>query len=73
MTVAFVSTQLKWKESTDVEIQPNNLNGLKRESLIRLSKIATLDKEMALELLGAVDKEKLEEINTNLLKIFGLV
>ncbi|CAM3378608.1 type II toxin-antitoxin system PemK/MazF family toxin [Aequorivita lipolytica] len=55
ITIAFISTQLKWKEQTDVEIQPNQNNGLKKNSLIRLSKLVTLDKTLALGLLGNVD------------------
>ncbi|MBK5212794.1 MAG: type II toxin-antitoxin system PemK/MazF family toxin [Flavobacteriaceae bacterium] len=73
ITVAFVSTQLKWKEATDVEIQPNLKNGLKKASLIRLSKLATLDKTLALGLLGNVDNTILKEIDKNLINIFGLV
>ena len=72
ITLAFISTELKWKEATDVEIQSNQKNGLKKDSLIRLSKIATLDKTLALGLLGNVDNIMLEEINKNLIKIFGL-
>ncbi|MEX0811248.1 MAG: type II toxin-antitoxin system PemK/MazF family toxin [Chitinophagales bacterium] len=44
ITVTFISTQLKWKEETDVLLKPSKKNGLKKDSLIRLSKIATIDK-----------------------------
>jgi mRNA interferase MazF len=37
VTVVFISTQLKWKEKTDILLQPTKDNGLKKESLIRLS------------------------------------
>jgi mRNA interferase MazF len=72
ITVAFISTQLKWKDPTDVEIQSNLKNGLKKDSLIRLSKIATLDKTLALGLIGNVDETILKEIDRNLIKIFAL-
>jgi len=43
VTVAFISTQLHWQEHTDVFIDPTIENGLKKRSLLRLSKLATLD------------------------------
>lgn len=54
VTVAFISTQLKWKESTDVLLTPNKENGLKKESLIRLSKIATIDRDLVLGRMGSI-------------------
>ncbi len=35
--LAFISTQIKWIEDTDILLKPDNENGLKRESIIRLS------------------------------------
>ena len=52
ITVAFVSTQLKWKEEADLLIKPSIENGLKKDSIIRLSKLATIDKDLAIGLLG---------------------
>ncbi|MFZ4057234.1 MAG: type II toxin-antitoxin system PemK/MazF family toxin [Ferruginibacter sp.] len=51
-TVCFITTQLQWQEITDVELAPNSSNGLRMQSLIRTSKIATLDKSLAKGLLG---------------------
>ena len=51
MTVAFISTQVKWKEETDISLKPTKKNGLKKESIIRLSKLATLIKTLPLDLL----------------------
>ena len=36
VTVSFISTQIHWKEDTDLILQPDKNNGLKKESLIRL-------------------------------------
>jgi mRNA interferase MazF len=47
ITVCFITTQLLWQEPTDVLLQPKSSNGLKKPSLIRVSKIATLDKALA--------------------------
>lgn len=42
LTVCFITTQTQWQEPTDILIQPTNANGLRKPSLIRVSKIATL-------------------------------
>lgn len=43
VTVAFITSQLKWKEKFDVVLQPAIENGLKQTSLIRITKLATID------------------------------
>ena len=43
VTLAFISTQLHWQENTDLVLNPSSTNGLKKPSLIRLSKLATVD------------------------------
>ena len=60
VTLAFISTQVKWKEESDVLLKPNKNNGLKKESLLRLSKIATIDKNLALGRIGRMDSFELE-------------
>ncbi|NOZ46005.1 MAG: type II toxin-antitoxin system PemK/MazF family toxin [Chlorobi bacterium] len=72
ITVSFITTQIKWKESTDIIIQPNELTGLKKESLIRLSKIATIDTDIVLGKLGEVNQATLNHIDENLRILFGL-
>jgi mRNA interferase MazF len=63
---------LKWKETTDIEISPSKTNGIKKGSLIRLSKMATVDKSLALGKLGDLDNKYLTELNKNLKLIFEL-
>lgn len=72
ITVAFVSTQLKWKESTDVELIPSPINGLKKDSIIRLSKLATIDKKLAIGSIGKLSVQELNLVNQNLKIIFDL-
>ena len=72
ITVAFISTQLKWKEKTDILLDPTKENGLKKESLIRLSKLATIDKDLALGKLGRISNESIILVNNNLKKILKL-
>ena len=42
LTVCFITTQANWQEPTDVSLIPSATNGLRKPSLIRISKIATL-------------------------------
>ncbi len=72
ITVAFISTQSRWKEDTDLVLQPNENNGLKKESLVRLSKLATLEKSLAIGLLGRIDPDQLQLLNRNLKSLFLL-
>lgn len=72
ITVAFISTQIRRKEETDVFLEPTKGNDLKKSSLLRLSKFATIDKNLAIGLIGKVDDKTISEINTNLKKILRL-
>ena len=56
--VAFISTQIKWKENTDVLLNPSNENGLKKDSLVRLSKLATIDKYLAIGLADHISERE---------------
>lgn len=73
VTVCFISTQLQWQENTDVQISPTSINGLRKESLIRTSKIATLDKVLTKGLLGRLNPNELNDLNNQLKVVFQLV
>lgn len=68
-TVCFITTQVQWQEATDLLLLPNSTNGLIKQSLIRISKIATLDKKLAKGLLGKLTSLEVAELN-NKLKLF---
>lgn len=72
VTVCFVTTQLKWQEEFDVTVLPAASNGLKKPSLIRLSKLATIDKELIIGRLGALDEQYLYTVNKNLISLLKL-
>ena len=72
ITAAFISTQLNWREESDVLLLPDTSSGLKKESLIRLSKLATIDKDLVIGRLGSLDETTLKLIDGNLKKIFKL-
>jgi mRNA interferase MazF len=66
VTVCFITTQLQWQEFTDVQLLPTLGNGLRKKSLIRTSKIATLDKTLAKGLLGRLTTAELNVLNNKL-------
>lgn len=72
VTVSFVSTQLHWKEPADLLLRPNVSNGLKRPSLVRIGKIATIDKELVIGKLGQLENKTLEELDRKLIQIFDI-
>ncbi len=72
VTVAFITTQLHYKEETDVIISEFKEAGLKKVSLIRLNKIATIDKSIVLGKLGELESYIVEEIKSNLRVLFEL-
>jgi mRNA interferase MazF len=73
ITVSFITTQLKWQEEFDVKVEPAPINGLKRTSLIRLSKLATLEKDLAIGKLGSLSEDELINVDRNLAKLFKLI
>ena len=72
ITVSFITTQLKWQENSDIRLEPSNQNGLKKTSLIRLSKITTIDKELVIGKLGQLTDTETEGVNQGLIDLFGL-
>src|SRR5258706_3814520 len=66
LTVCFITTQIQWQEPTDVTLLPNLTNRIKKQSLIRTSKIATLDRSLGKGLLGRLTPNELTELNNKL-------
>ncbi|WP_194975155.1 type II toxin-antitoxin system PemK/MazF family toxin [Aquiflexum lacus] len=72
VTVSFISTQLHWQEPSDLLLQPNSINGLKKPSLIRIGKIATIEKSLVIGKLGNIDSEEIGELNKKLIQVFNI-
>lgn len=72
VTAAFLSTQAVEKESTDILISPSPENGLKKQSLLRLNKIATLSKDLILGRLGSLTNDEIKMVDKNLVKLFQI-
>lgn len=72
ITVCFISTQLHWEEKTDLILKPSKINGLKKESLIKISKIATIDRNLIIGKLGNIDFDSKRELDKRLIKLFKI-
>ncbi len=72
VTICFITTQLKWQTAFDIVIYPSQTNGLKKTSLVRLNKFATIDKDRIIGLLGNLDDKYRAELNRNLINILKL-
>ena len=72
MTVSFITSQLGWQEKTDLILLPNSNNNLKTKSLLRVGKIAILDKGLAKGLLGNLTLDELSKLDEKLRQVFSL-
>jgi mRNA interferase MazF len=72
ITVSFITTQINSKENTDIFLTPNADNGLKKQSLLRVNKIDTLNKILAKGLMDKLSSNEINELNTNLKIVFQL-
>ena len=66
ITVCFITTQLHWQEPSDLVLFPSASNGLKKQSLVRIGKIATLSTALAKGFLGRLGNAELDELNKKL-------
>ncbi len=71
--VSFISSVNKKRLSNfDIRIQPSSSNGLKTVSVVKLNKIATLQKKILVGEIGKIKKEDLGVINSKLKKMLKI-
>lgn len=74
--VAFVSSQLIYRDKVDILIKKSSpefeKTGLKIDSIIRLRKMAAINKKIILGQLGSVGPNIQKEVSKNLKIVFGL-
>ena len=63
---------MHWQEPTDLLLQPNSTNGLNKPSLVRICKIATIDKALLIGKLGNIDDKEIEELDKKLIQLFDI-
>src|SRR5574343_117525 len=72
LTVSFITSQIGWQEPSDLLLEPSSLNGLRKVSLLRTNKIATLDRTLAKGLLGSLSESEILDLNKRLKLLFQL-
>ena len=72
VTVSFITTQSGWNDKAALAVKPSATNGLKKESLVRLNKLATIDKELILGKIGSLSKDELMAVNQKLKEVLQL-
>jgi mRNA interferase MazF len=70
--LAFISTNAKRRGKFEVLLKMNGKNGLKSDSVVLVSKIATLEKKMILGTIGKLSNEEIVLIKTKLKSLFDL-
>ncbi len=71
-TACFITTKIELEEKSDLFLSSNTVNGLKKDSVIRISKIATIDRQLAKGLLGKLSPEELNDFNLKLKSLLKL-
>lgn len=72
VTVAFITSKIIKQEENDFEVHPDNKNGLRIDSIIKLNKLATIDKELVLGELGKLSDSDLKTIDKKLISVFSI-
>ncbi|MCY7410281.1 MAG: type II toxin-antitoxin system PemK/MazF family toxin [Chitinophagales bacterium] len=72
VTVAFITSQLKWREPYDVLLKRDAINGFREDSLLVIHKISTINKELIEGYIGCVEPATLIEIDQNLISVFKI-
>lgn len=70
--VAFITSRVNRKEKFDIEKAPNSENGLKFDSLLRLTKLVTLERSLVLGKMGEADPKTIKTIDTSLIELFAI-
>lgn len=72
-SVAFISSVKQIRVGVfEIRVKASSANGLKRDSILKIDKIATLQKKIILGELGVLEKELMKAMNMKLGQLFGL-
>jgi mRNA interferase MazF len=72
ITVAFLTTNLQQVNNTDMLLHKNTINRLKKDSLVKMNKIATLDHSLAMGKVGQLAENELKEVDRKLVILFNI-
>jgi mRNA interferase MazF len=72
ITVCFISSQINYFNEFDFHLYPNDSNRLKKESLVKLNKLATIDKDLVIGRIGSLSEKEITILDLNLRGILKL-
>ena len=72
LIVAFITSVLSVKFTGDIPLVKSDKNGLKKDSVLKLSKLATLSKELVAGRIGFFTEEEIKEVNRGLQEMFQI-
>ncbi|MBU4537865.1 MAG: type II toxin-antitoxin system PemK/MazF family toxin [Weeksellaceae bacterium] len=72
VTVSFITSNLRLKNEYDLEIKKSKYNFLKVDSVLKTSKIATLNKDLVVGMLGVLNAHEISQMNEKLKELLKL-
>jgi mRNA interferase MazF len=72
-TLAFISSVIDNQGPFDLQLKPNSANNLKKESVLKVSKLATLSRKIIIGKIGAVSKKDILSIDNILIRYFRIL
>ncbi len=72
IVLAFITTKLFYDQVASIQLTPSKTNGLKSDSMIRIDKVMTFDRELVIGKLGNVSNEKINEVNRKMIDCYHL-
>jgi len=72
VVVAFISTQIQRQENEDLFLVASHENGLKKDSIVVLRKLATVDRALAIGRIGILGDNDIVLLNKKLKILFQL-
>lgn len=73
VVLAFITTKLFYEKESSIVVESSDETGLKKQSLIRLDKLVTLDNELVIGKLGKITDSKLSEVNQKMTQLYRLI
>jgi len=72
-TLAFISSVIDNNGPYDLKLKPTKTNNLKKESVLKVSKLATLSRRIIIGKVGSVSKKDVTSIDRLLIKYFQIL
>ena len=72
VTLAFISSVIENPGAFDLKLKPDTSNNLKKESLLKVSKLATLSRTIILGKIGIIKPKELVFVDKLLVKYFQI-